>query len=128
VTPTTLRDPASHDMCTLFAGYLSKDIAGAGSRGDLCVWDVERYYRVPARWTNCPTRSGGAPAPVSLRDKVRNVAVYDHERFPGMSKRTRTSGAVPTRNAVQTARQLHAASRPARWHRTATTTGARCTR
>jgi hypothetical protein len=61
VTPTTLRDPAATDYCTLFAGYLSdQDIAGAGSRGDLCVWDVERYYRMPTR-ARCRT-IGTAPA------------------------------------------------------------------
>jgi hypothetical protein len=81
LTTTTLRDPASHNMCTLFAGYLSKDITGAGSRGDLCVWDVERYYRMPAL-SELPNSMFAGSSPTSYESRVRSVAGVDHERDP----------------------------------------------
>ncbi len=48
VTCTTVRDPESTDYCTLFAGYPWYDMTGV-TAGDLCVWDIERYYKAPTQ-------------------------------------------------------------------------------
>lgn len=48
ITCTTVRDPETTDYCTLFAGYVWYDMVdGSAAAGDLCVWDIERYYRFP---------------------------------------------------------------------------------
>jgi hypothetical protein len=45
-----IRDPNTADYCTLLAGYTYHDIPNTtggfyAKRGDMCVWDIERYYR-----------------------------------------------------------------------------------
>ncbi len=90
VTTNTARDPETTDYCTLFAGYAGYDIPNPGGgfyaqAGDLCVWDIERYYRQLDAMAS------------QLDDVQREYGQYDHERFWGNKVRcTPGAGGIDT--------------------------------
>jgi hypothetical protein len=86
VTLAELRDAETTDYCTLFAGYVGYDIANAdggllAAKGDLCVWDIERYYRYPPQTfaTLAPLIAPGI-TPDTLQAFITE-SLNDHERF-----------------------------------------------
>jgi hypothetical protein len=86
VTSAALRDPATDtNGATLFAGYVWYDMAdGSASAGDLCVWDIERYYRVPGA-DELGSGWWGIGSSVAYADQVRTAMGDDHEIIWGAS-------------------------------------------
>lgn len=73
-TMTVLRDPELTNFCTLFAGYVWHDMPdGSAKAGDLCVWDIERYYRTPTDELLDAIDTNGT--------KPLHTVTQDHERY-----------------------------------------------
>lgn len=92
ITTNVLRDPETTPFCTLFAGYTWYDVVKSNGgtyalKGDLCVWDIERYYRFPPQlglWGSVANVPGFTSEDAK---RMFGVDLYDHERywweFPG---------------------------------------------
>jgi len=80
VTVAELRRPTTSEFCPLIAGYVWHDIPNpAGGfyalQGDLCVLDIERYYRPPANGTSFPFSAIGNGADLYSLKNLSNGGV-----------------------------------------------------